>query len=434
MHKKYASINFIFQTIFIFLNYKNFTKCTCPIENPIKIDGDCQLKYCTEIEFKNGICSIDNEIIKTQWLNNFIVFDEYRYRYSNMAINKKGDFIFETSSEELNGVRLFFGLKKNGRNYFKNNNNEEIPTKQIIVLDENNNNEGAMKYESNIFFIQVKNGKFDENKEFLVSIGIFEGFMELYDLDDQNISFSKVPAVDFNNYVIYSKKCSIIELNNKEYLYFFNGKPKDSWDDYIVIKKYIFYDNKLNLDNMHDIPTKEIKALFSRNANAFKTDSNQIVLFYVNLENKYKIEVLNEDLQTQDEKILEQIPSPCHMGNEYFNKCIHLRDNIGIFIYYLNHDDNSFPYVSIEDINKEAGINTLFNFNLLEITDEYQFNGYPHLNDLVKINNKRFSYISTSLDKIILYIILFDLYNNNENINIRYYKINLYDLYNYKIY
>ena len=122
------------------------------------------------------------------------------------------------------------------------------------------------------------------------------------------------------------------------------------------------------------------------------------------------------------------------MNKEFFNKCIYLGGNIGIFIYYLNHDDGSFPYISIEDIDIEKGINTLFNFNLEEITDEYQFNGYPHLNDLVKINNKRFSYISTSKDKIILYIILFDLYNNNEKINIRYYKIYLFDLYNYKIY
>jgi hypothetical protein len=29
-----------------------------------------------------------------------------------MAISNKEDFIFETSSEELNGVRLFFGKKK----------------------------------------------------------------------------------------------------------------------------------------------------------------------------------------------------------------------------------------------------------------------------------------------------------------------------------
>lgn len=80
----------------------------------------------------------------------------------------------------------------------------------------------------------------------------------------ENNPVSKVPAADYNNYVIYAKKCSIIELNNKEYLYIFNGKPKDGWDDFIVIKKYIFYDNNLDSNNMQDIPTKVIRAPFSK--------------------------------------------------------------------------------------------------------------------------------------------------------------------------
>ena len=130
-----------------------------------------------------------------------------------MAITKEEDFILETSSEDLNGVRLFFGLKKNGRYYFKNRNNEEIPTKKTIVLDDNN--KGALRYESNIFFIKIKNGTFEEDKEFLVSISLYHGFIELYDLEEleeENILVSKVFAEDLNNYIIYSKKCSIIEL------------------------------------------------------------------------------------------------------------------------------------------------------------------------------------------------------------------------------
>ena len=50
-------------------------------------------KYFTESEFKNNICSIENDIIKKQWLNNFIVFDEYNYRFANKIINDEGDFI-----------------------------------------------------------------------------------------------------------------------------------------------------------------------------------------------------------------------------------------------------------------------------------------------------------------------------------------------------
>ena len=53
--------------------------------------------------------------------------------------------------------------------------------------------------------MKIKNGKFEENKEFLVSISLFYGFIELFDLEEENNPISTIPAVDFNNYVIYAK-------------------------------------------------------------------------------------------------------------------------------------------------------------------------------------------------------------------------------------
>ena len=72
----------------------------------------------------------------------------------------------------------------------------------------------------------------------------------------------------------------------------------------------------------------------------------------------------------------------------------------------------------------------MFSFEL----NEYEFSTSAVLNDLIKINDKRFSLISSSSDKYKLYIILFDLYNNDQNIKLRFYKIDIYNLYNYKIY
>ena len=76
----------------------------------------------------------------------------------------------------------------------------------------------------------------------------------------------------------------------------------------------------------------------------------------------------------------------------------------------------------------------LFSILMSEHNNEtYKYKTDPLLNDLVKINYKRFSFISTSEERLILYIILFDLYNNYQNIKIRFYKIDIYILYNYKI-
>jgi hypothetical protein len=250
--KRYGSkrLLLIYQLLILFLEKILVSKCSCEKETPIFKKGQCQSIFCTQKEFENNICSIENEIRKNQWLNNFIIFDKYRYRFTKMVINSKGELILETSPEEVNGQRLFFRLKANGRSFFKNENNEEILSKSINVLDDNNN--GAIRYESQIFLIKVKNDNFDENKEYLVSISLYYGYMEIYDLDNENIQFSKILVEDFGNYIIYSRKGSIINLNNKEYLYFFLGQSKIDWQYYIVLKKFIFYDNNINKNNVNE--------------------------------------------------------------------------------------------------------------------------------------------------------------------------------------
>ena len=415
-----------FYLIFLFLKKFIFIKCICEKEKPINKNGECLSIYCTENEFKNKICSIDNDIIKTQWLNNFITFNEYRYRFTNMVINDEGDLILETSPEEINGQRLFYILKNNGKPYFKNNNNEEILSKSIVVL---NGDEGALRYESQVFLIKINNDTFPENKQFLVSLSIYYGFMEIYDLDNNNITFSKILISDFSNYIIYSQKGSVIELNNKEYLYFFLAQNQNDKKHYIVLRKYTFYDNNINKYNIKEKclieEKKAFRTHFSRVVSAFKTENNKIIVFYINV--NYKVELLNDNFNTIITKTLE-FANNFNGENSLFFKCIHLKENIGIFIYYTDTYD-LHPKLLIENIIDNDFI------NIFEIViSEYQYNTLPLLNDVIKINNKRFSFISTSQERLILYILLFDLYNNNKNIKIRFYKINIFNLYNYKIY
>ena len=73
----YIGFHLVLQICLMTFNPKNFSECVCDRNYPIFKNEQCLSIYCTESEFKNGICSIENDIIKTQWLNNFIVFDEY---------------------------------------------------------------------------------------------------------------------------------------------------------------------------------------------------------------------------------------------------------------------------------------------------------------------------------------------------------------------
>ena len=133
----------------------------------------------------------------------------------------------------------------------------------------------------------------DENKQFLVSISLYYGFMEIYDLDNDNISFSKISVWDFGGYIIYSIKGSIIELDNKEYLYFFMAQSYNDWKYYAVLKKFVFFDNNINKENINENSLIEdkikINTRFFRVVSAFKTESNQIILLYISNDVKLKL-------------------------------------------------------------------------------------------------------------------------------------------------
>ena len=422
-----------FQLIQKFILQKIYIKCNCDRNSPILKENNCQSIYCTKNEFDNNICKKDNEIIKTQWLNNFINFNEYRYRFTNMVISQEGDLILMTSPEDSNGQRLFFRLTKNGRGYFKNDEGEEIFTKTKQVLDDNN--KGAVRYESQIFLMKLKNIEDNssiKNKEYLVSISLYKGFMEIYDLNDNNLAFSKISIYDFGGYLIFSRKGSIIELNDREYFYFFigNGYNEGNWNPSGILKKFIFYDNnidKYNVNNKTLIEDqKSLNLRYLRVVSAFKTVLNQIVLFYLSSQSYFKTEVYNDNFDLLFFKNFDAIGSFNDDG--VFLKSIYLKQNIGIFAYYQGKE-NYYPKIFLENIG-ETDFSEIFSLEL----NKYEFNTDPLLNDLIKINNKRFCFISTSYERYILYVILFDLYNNDNNIKIRYYTISIYDLYNYRIF
>ena len=205
------------------------SKSECNIDQPILKNGNCDLTYCSEEEFSSGACTISNDIIKTQWINNIRLFKDYnRLRYNNLAVNSKGDLVLEISTQESNfqGIRFFYGIKKDGSYLFKDENNQSIPTKIIIVKD---GDAQIIRHESVIIFISLKNDNNDD-KEYLLSIGSNkDSFVELYDLENGNVSY--VNTFDFTSHQIFSTISTIMELKNgetnlKEYLYIFSGRDE----------------------------------------------------------------------------------------------------------------------------------------------------------------------------------------------------------------
>ena len=57
----------------------------------------------------------------------------------------------------------------------------------------------------------------------------------------------------------------------------------------------------------------------------------------------------------------------------------------------------------------------------------YKFQAEYFLNDIIKINDNRFSFISSSDNRNELYIFLFDLYNEDKNMKLRVFRLNIND-------
>ena len=71
-----------------------------------------------------------------------------KYRAGPFAFNSNGDMIVEYS---VDNSRLFYGLKSNGKYYFKDSSQNGIPSKEITY-----NYDSANRYESKNIFVSVE--------------------------------------------------------------------------------------------------------------------------------------------------------------------------------------------------------------------------------------------------------------------------------------
>ena len=109
-----------------FSKLNNILSDECSRDAPIKNkENNCESKYCTEDDISKGDCIIENEIIKTQWLNNIINIEISFLRYVNFASYSNGDMILEFCTYPASTQRIFLGFKKNGRSFFKNKTSEK---------------------------------------------------------------------------------------------------------------------------------------------------------------------------------------------------------------------------------------------------------------------------------------------------------------------
>ena len=153
------------------------------------------------------------------------------FRYVRFSFNSKGDMIVDTSSNPETNKRIFYGLKKNGRYYFKEQNGLETPLKYRFLTKENE----IQKFEGESIFIKIISNS--EVKEYILGTNKEpESFCELYNFENGEVISIKTKEL-FEK--ITSDVFSVMKLpedTDSNYRYIFSFIR----DDNFIIKKFYF--------------------------------------------------------------------------------------------------------------------------------------------------------------------------------------------------
>ena len=115
-----------------------------------------------------------------------------------------------------------------------------------------------------------------------------------------------------------------------------------------------------------------------------------------------------------------------------FTKIFHIKKEIGAYIYFKK--DIDLPYIQIKKLNSNSELVNMFNFDyiILNGNQKYSINTGLFYSDGMKIIDNKFIVILTSTDLLNLIICIFDIYNDDTALRLRYYKLGL-EQFNIKI-
>jgi len=370
--------------------------------------------------FYNYIQSI---VFNKSIINNIIFFKEENFRYLSFATYSNGDMIFSSTAFPQNKTRIFYGFKKNGRPFFQN--------EESYFYSKSLTNNWKEKFESDILPIKLSDGS---EKEYLISTGNKESFVEIYDFENNNIytksmtNFTKYYVESFRNMGIF------LSSNNKDYYYLFGYTINEN-----NILKYSVQIHKFNeIQNFYSYQTCQNEEKIDNVNNkrdgisCFITNNKIIICFYLTKSSyishvNYNIIALEINLQQKG-----SISTFSDYNNDNpFYRCIHLKEEVGVFSYYYR---NSYGIYYPILLFKQFSNNQITDFTIPKIYLNYeQFITSLLTNDLIKLKEDKICFSSILKNKTTIYIILINLFDDTRY-KVRYYSINLYNIYNYKIF
>ena len=366
-----------------------------------------------------------NSLINTETLTSIIKYSlsTYESTYATLATTPKGNLICSSSFYQDSTMKYYYGLKPNGRPYF---------TKDGVETEFSNTDSDKVRNEGNIYGVQLSGTS--DDKEYIIAIGNNNADLEIYDFSlDNPVIFSK-PVKDFFaiNYNTF-KYLTIFKLKNGDNFYLISIILQNNGDyvNYFHIYKIQFasfnYDTNYPIisQNSYKVDT----GLYF--TSCYETDSNYIICFFI-YKNSYTYQYIY-NIQAYDYNLYNVLQTSTIENAKYdaaiFYKCIHFTNNAGVFIYF-----NSEGNICIQFKNYESNIfSSYFNNNDLNpiIINNEDYYDTVSKNDLIKIGDKKFCYITVSKDNEKLNLFMFNNFINEKFI-IRHYTVRTSEKNNFK--
>ena len=348
-------------------------------------------------------------------ITRIIYVGDIYYRYMSFASYSNGDMVVEATMHPENHGRKFYGLKANGRPFFKDKStNKETPYYSIDVTNDN-----YRKFEHVGIIIKLSNNE-NNGKEYFFSISKLECNAELFDFDNDKVytktvdSFTTLRSLNSLRSALFPLSSS---SQNLEYYYFFgfsaiNQQNTDQDPHKFFLQKHKF-ESLIGFEYTKTFTDQYILSdedTFGLQTSCFQTVNGLINCFYSSKNSnndiyyiiaKYTIELTDKQVFSFQANINDE---------KSFLKCIHLKDDVGVYAYYLYQEGSFYPVFLFKKFKSNSFIDYLPN---IEITSHNFLNNLL-MNDLIKLTENSIVFSSVVEGKNIVYIILINIFGDKK--------------------
>jgi hypothetical protein len=279
-------------------------------------------------------------------INNIILFEQ-DFRYLSFANYSNGDMIFSSTAIPKTEKRIFYGFKMNGRPFFQNE------TSYFYSINSTKEIDSEGKLESDSLVIKLSDGS---EKEYLISTGKVDSYVEIYDFENNEIYKKPINIFTNHSYVGSFRNMGIfLSSNSSDHYYLFGFAIRENDDLKISLQIHKFNGVK-NFSHSNTFQ-REIKINNPNNnrdgISCFITENQTIMCFYITLNNTNRVNynIIAYDLNLQQKG---NIISFIDYNNSIpFYRCIHLKEEIGVFSYYKKNSDKYYPILLFKQFSNE---------------------------------------------------------------------------------